>query len=164
MSDPIPQWLHDSHSHEHFERVIVVLAKRERARDSARGRSRQLSTPADSPHAQRRAGRMATAVSKAIPGKSGPDENLVKYFAISAGCQDDAQGCNRYLHLEPYDRTRVVVGDGDPGRLDSGSGQEERTGVAIGGRYINANWVRELAGGHWWIATQAPLPGTIHAL
>lgn len=31
------------------------------------------------------------------------------------------------------------------------------------GRYINASWVRELFGGKWWIATQAPLPHTAHA-
>ena len=30
------------------------------------------------------------------------------------------------------------------------------------GRYLNANWVRERAGGKWWIATQAPLPHTAH--
>ena len=27
---------------------------------------------------------------------------------------------------------------------------------------MNANWVRELFGGKWWIATQAPLPNTTH--
>jgi len=47
---------------------------------------------------------------------------------------------NRYIDIQPYDRTRV----------------------AVGGRYFNGNWVREHAGGRWTIATQAPLPSTTH--
>ncbi|KAI0785394.1 protein-tyrosine phosphatase-like protein, partial [Irpex lacteus] len=42
-----------------------------------------------------------------------------------------------------------------------GRGREEETEPA--GRYLNASWVRELAGKKWWIATQAPLPDTMHA-
>ena len=55
--------------------------------------------------------------------------------------------CNRYYQLEPYDRTRVVVGEGDGGHLESGQELEASTGSSLGGRYINANWVRELHGG-----------------
>ncbi|KAI0271469.1 protein-tyrosine phosphatase-like protein [Gloeopeniophorella convolvens] len=65
---------------------------------------------------------------------------LVDYYSIAAGCSPENQHCNRYSDIEPYDRTRADAGD----------------------RYLNANWVRELAGGRWTIATQAPLPNTVH--
>ncbi|GJJ13141.1 hypothetical protein Clacol_007391 [Clathrus columnatus] len=60
---------------------------------------------------------------------------------------------NRYIDLEPYDRTRVKVP----------SNNKEEQGETEDGRYINANWVRELWGGKVWIAAQAPLPNTFHA-
>lgn len=75
------------------------------------------------------------------------------------------------MDVAPYDRTRVVVGhhhhhhlkaqgkgEGEEG---GEGGEEEETEPA--GRYLNASWVRELAGKKWWIATQAPLPDTMHA-
>jgi len=71
---------------------------------------------------------------------------------VSVGSSRDIQECNRYLDITPYDRTRVVL---------SSRGVER--GSAPDGRYLNANWVRELAGGKWWIASQAPLPHTAHA-
>jgi protein-tyrosine phosphatase len=77
----------------------------------------------------------------------------VHHYSVAAG-YENMRG-NRYSDFEPYDRTRVVVG------ID-----EERsvgTGDAPQGRYLNASWVRELFGGKWWIATQAPLPHTAHA-
>jgi protein tyrosine phosphatase len=139
----IPQWLHASHNHSHLEQVIVSLSKRERIRDAARAQSRRRTLSAGSSRRQK----VGSYLSNAIPGKSGPDEALVQYYAISAGCQDDAQGRNRYYQLEPYDRTRVIVGEGEGARLESGNEQEEREGTSVGGRYLNANWVRELAGG-----------------
>ena len=49
--------------------------------------------------------------------------------------------CNRYMDVVPYDKSRVVLSTGT---------------------YINASWVKELAGGKWTIATQAPLERTAH--
>jgi protein-tyrosine phosphatase len=49
---------------------------------------------------------------------------------------------NRYPNVLPYDKSRVILSTG---------------------AYLNASWVRELAGGKWTIATQAPLPETAHS-
>ncbi|KAG1814030.1 protein-tyrosine phosphatase-like protein, partial [Suillus subaureus] len=62
---------------------------------------------------------------------------------------------NRYSNIEPYDRTRVVVGDLKGSHCSVGAEGSK-------GRYFNASWVRELYGGKLWIATQAPLPRTAH--
>ena len=77
--------------------------------------------------------------------------NDLAHYAVSCGNLPQNQLHNRYLDLEPYDRTRVVVGTGDEESADHGAE-----------RYINANWVRELFSEKWWIATQAPLPQSTH--
>ncbi|KAH8835075.1 protein-tyrosine phosphatase-like protein [Flagelloscypha sp. PMI_526] len=69
---------------------------------------------------------------------------VIDHYDISEGCKPENATQNRYVRLEPFDRTRVVV----PG--------------PSGGRYLHANWVQELHGGKWWIAAQAPLPFTAH--
>jgi protein-tyrosine phosphatase len=150
MSAPaIPQWLHDLHSHEHIVDVITTLSKRERARDAARARSRRKSSSS-------KTARVGGAVMDALSG-SLPSDAKIDHYSVSVGSLPENKAGNRYLMLEPYDRTRVVVGEGRSGELSQGhEGVNE-------GRYINANWVRELAGGKWWIATQAPLPNTVHA-
>lgn len=66
--------------------------------------------------------------------------NATDYYSAALGSSPENNFCNRYIDIIPYDRTRVDAG----------------------GRYFNANWVRELAGGRWAIATQAPLPHTAH--
>lgn len=66
--------------------------------------------------------------------------NATDYYSFALGCTPGNGFCNRYADIVPYDRTRVEVG----------------------GRYFNASWIRELAGGRWSIATQAPLPNTAH--
>ncbi|KAH9969143.1 phosphatases II [Russula dissimulans] len=76
------------------------------------------------------------------PNISNPstNPNATDYYSVALGCSQENYFCNRYSDILPYDRTRVDAG----------------------GRYLNANWVRELAGGRWTIATQAPLPSTAH--
>jgi protein tyrosine phosphatase len=76
-----------------------------------------------------------------------PDySNLSYYYSVSLGADPLIIKAkqNRYTEIEPYNRTRVALG-ALPGN-ESG--------------YLNANWVRERAGGKWWIAAQAPLPTT----
>ncbi|KAF9654100.1 hypothetical protein BDM02DRAFT_7663 [Thelephora ganbajun] len=68
------------------------------------------------------------------------DKLLTEFYSVSVGGSPVHQIANRYADIEPYDRTRL-----DPG-----------------GHYLNANWVRELHGKKWWIATQAPLPNTAY--
>lgn len=77
-----------------------------------------------------------------IAGDSTPHEN----YHVTEGARVENRRENRYRDVEPFDRTRVIVEPDAQGK----------------GRYLNANWVRELHGGKWWIATQAPLPNTMH--
>ena len=66
--------------------------------------------------------------------------SLVEFYSVAVGGDPAHRISNRYADIEPYDRTRL-----DPG-----------------GHYLNANWVRELHGEKWWIATQAPLSNTAY--
>ncbi|EMD32573.1 hypothetical protein CERSUDRAFT_118613 [Gelatoporia subvermispora B] len=138
----IPQWLQLSNSSSHITSVIRTLQQRERTRSSARSASRHQSHPS-------RAHRVAH-----IPSTLTTKSEHVSYYSVSVGSNPDNVSCNRYSDIEPYDRTRVVVAAND---LEKGDSATEC------GRYLNANWVRERAGGKWWIATQAPLPDTAHA-
>lgn len=65
---------------------------------------------------------------------------LTEHYSTATSYLPENQPFNRYIDIAPYERTRVTVND----------------------RYFNGNWVRENAGGHWAIATQAPLPTTTH--
>jgi len=80
----------------------------------------------------------------------GPD--TPNFYSASAAYEVPNVKSNRYYDIVPYDRNRVLV----PDSLDSSS-------TAQGGRYINASWVRENAGGKYWVASQAVMPNTIHA-
>ena len=137
MSHP-PPWLKASLTETHLEAVLQTLQSRENAREMARSASRrrfQSFTPRIHPIASDR--------------QLSPND--IAHYAVSCGNLPQNQLHNRYLDLEPYDRTRVAVGTGDEESASDG-----------GDRYLNANWVRELFGGKWWIATQAPLPQSTH--
>ncbi|KDQ15562.1 hypothetical protein BOTBODRAFT_31455 [Botryobasidium botryosum FD-172 SS1] len=73
-----------------------------------------------------------------------PVENgdLRAYFATELS--EDNASHNRYYDIEPYDRTIVSL-------------------KSLDHTYLNANWVKEVAGSAWWIAGQAPLPRSAHA-
>ncbi|OSX67166.1 hypothetical protein POSPLADRAFT_1042426 [Postia placenta MAD-698-R-SB12] len=137
----VPEWLKSSRSSSHIISVIRTLLQREQARASARSTSRQRSIPSKT----RRLSRGLSFTDKS---------DHVDHYSITAGCNPDNEACNRYMDIIPYDRTRVVISD---------RGVEKGENAPNGGRYLNANWVRERAGGKWWIATQAPLPNTAHA-
>lgn len=68
----------------------------------------------------------------------------VDHYSVATATHPDNARWNRYTGVEPYDRTRLSF-------------------CEPSGRYFNASWVRELYGGKWWIATQAPTPHTVHA-
>ena len=74
------------------------------------------------------------------PHPSQADESLTEFYSVSVGGSPVHRVFNRYANIEPYDRTRLDPGDS----------------------YLNANWVRELHGKKWWIATQAPLVNTAY--
>lgn len=121
----LPNWLSAAKSFQYLHSVLTILAEREAARDQARSLARQVSA------------------SKRALTKS---DGLAFHYSVCVGCNPENASRNRYIQLEAYDRTRVIV---------STQGLE--------GRYLNANWVLERSGHKWWIATQAPLPSTIYA-
>lgn len=139
----IPAWLERAHNAEHITEVLRALAKRERIRVGARNASRHQSHPSKT----HRVAHIASTISTKA--------EHVAHYSIAAGTDPDNERLNRYADIYPYDRTRVVVCPAEPSHDGSNS--------CAAGRYLNANWVRELAGGKWWIATQAPLPHTAHA-
>ena len=139
----VPVWLENSHNFQHLTTVLSTLAKRERNRKAARSASKHQSHPSK----LHRARHVAPSV------QTNPEH--VAYYSVAAGSEPDNLPFNRYSDILPYDRTRIVVCPRDSeGSLCGTSSQE--------GWYLNANWVRELAGGKWWIAMQAPLPQTAH--
>ncbi|GBE77244.1 predicted protein [Sparassis crispa] len=138
----VPEWLRLSRSSLHITTVLRTLAQREQIRASARSASRHKSDPSLA-HRLSHLGALVTHKSE-----------HVDHYSISASVHPDNQRANRYADVGSYDRTRItvprgIVEDGDSSPSD--------------GRYLNGNWVRELFGGKWWIATQAPLPHTAHA-
>ncbi len=140
----VPAWLQSSHNEfEHLTKVLHTLAKRERSRKAARSASKHQSHPSK----LHRAAHVASTV------QANPEH--VAYYSVAAGSDPNNTLFNRYADIFPYDRTRVVVCTGEHKDTTCGSTCQQ-------GRYLNADWVRELAGGKWWIAMQAPLPQTAH--
>lgn len=91
---------------------------------------------------QRAAARSASCYQSSASNTRQP---VVDHYSIVAGHGNPE---NRYSDIVPYDRTRVILEDnGMQGPAESGGSQ---------GRYLSASWVRELHGGKWFIATQAP--------
>lgn len=133
----LPPWLQAAQSRSHSNTVLHVLAKRERQRDGARNASRHRSHPSQAHR---------------LFANAFQNPDLVDRYSVATGHENRVG--NRYLGVEPYDRTRVIVG---------GEGEQCDVGACGQGRYLNASWVREALGGKWWIATQAPLPNTAHA-
>lgn len=143
ISTSAPSWLSRALQHDsQFIRKTVcpALSKREYARLKAR-----TQPPTEAPTSLLARGQQA------LFGKVDP----IIYYSTAVGCHPDNQGANRYSDIEPYDRTRVVVGDLKGSQCAIGADGQK-------GRYFNASWVREFYGGKLWIATQAPLPRTAH--
>ncbi|KAF8347060.1 protein-tyrosine phosphatase-like protein [Amanita rubescens] len=120
----VPDWLSAAKSFPYLFSVLKILAEREATRDHARSLARQV------------------LANKRVPAKS---DGLASHYSVCVGCSSENAPRNRYIQLEPYDRTRVIA---------SAQGLESR--------YLNANWVLERFGHKWWISTQAPLPNTVY--
>lgn len=147
-STPIPAWLSKALANDSrfiSETVCSALSEREYARDHMRTRSL-----AAEPHSTSLLARGQQAWTSAL-GKIDP----VAHYSTMIAHHPDNIVANRYSNIEPYDRTRVVVGDLKGSHCSVGAEGSK-------GRYFNASWVRELYGGKLWIATQAPLPRTAH--
>ncbi|KAL0951870.1 hypothetical protein HGRIS_008530 [Hohenbuehelia grisea] len=139
-----PAWLEQARSQSYIASALRTLTSREFTRTEARdvSRNRAASRPSDSHRF-----RLSTL-------QAHVSRDLVNHYSVTAGFLPKNQDKNRYLQLEPYDRTRVVVG---------GNSSDEGEAEYSEGRYLNANWVQERFGQRWWIASQAPLPHTAHA-
>lgn len=135
----LPPWLENACNDPAYQQhVYSELADRERERSLARKVSR----------GERSKGRSFLSAllgnSNSLSSSEPPYDG---HYNVRIGTADENMPENRYVDIAPFDRTRVTVSvDGHPE-----------------GRYLNANWVRELHGGQWWIAAQAPLPNTAHA-
>ncbi|CDO73435.1 hypothetical protein BN946_scf185013.g70 [Trametes cinnabarina] len=138
----LPKWLENAHNAAHITIVLRTLQKRERTRIMARAASKHQSHPSKRHRISHLASTMAIKA------------EYIKHYSIATGSDPAYEHENRYIDIVPYDRTRVVVCPGEP--------SHDCPSSCTSGRYLNANWVRELAGGKWWIATQAPLPHTAH--
>ena len=121
----IPDWLQRAQSADYLEEALGVLEEREELRENCRIASHPHDPEHDPPPEE---------------PKSPEDKLLTDFYSVSIGGSPTHRASNRYMDIEPYDRTRL-----DPG-----------------GQYLNANWVRELHGRKWWIATQAPLLNTAY--
>ncbi|KAI0828839.1 phosphatases II [Trametes gibbosa] len=139
----LPTWIARAHNPAHITVVLRTLQTRERARLAASTVSQHQS------HASKR--HRISHLASSLTAKA----DHVSYYSVTAATDPDNKRDNRYADILPYDRTRAVVCPGEP--------SHECSSTCTSGRYLNANWVRELAGGKWWIATQAPLPNTAHA-
>lgn len=139
-----PPWLQRALQEPKLSAVLQALDSREIVRESART-ARNDSPIARSPFS----GLLRTS---RIPS------TVKSHYSCSVGQGPIYKRHNRYLAIEPYDRTRVLVPTPSP--VCDQSVSEMGT---IQPRYLNANWVRESAGGKWWIACQAPLPISSHA-
>lgn len=145
---PPPSWLQSATQKSALSLTLHTLDYREQQRQLARlGQDSFLTSTSSS-----------ASTSTSAESTSGIPAYIRAHYSCAAGQLPAHRHKNRYISLEPYDRTRVKVPsrpDGFPGNGDTDDADDER--------YINANWVRELFGGKYWIAAQAPLPNTFHA-
>ncbi|KNZ81667.1 Receptor-type tyrosine-protein phosphatase gamma [Termitomyces sp. J132] len=137
MSSEPPLWLVRYSNKHYVASVLGTLATREKEREIARSTA-SLSLDAEQ-------GRRSTPFSRVygllkLPNPVSAESKMHDHYSIAAGIHPANQHRNRYHNIQPYDRTRVVVGE----------------------RYLNASWVLERSGSKWWIASQAPLPHTAH--
>ncbi|KAF8433471.1 protein-tyrosine phosphatase-like protein [Boletus edulis BED1] len=145
-STTIPPWLIQAREVPYQREISAELSKREKERSSYRNAPPTNTNTITSP------------LRKLLPGKSAPSQpeksDHSKHYSVAIGRDPTNRWGNRYSNIEPYDRTRVVVGTSETACLGCGEGK---------GRYFNGSWVKELHGQKLWIATQAPLRDTAHA-
>jgi len=133
--DALPVWLNNAYTESNITSVLRTLSEREARREYVRLLSRSRAGVLSGFSSGSEVSHFPVVV---------PEPHL-EYYSVATANQMQNIPHNRYLDVVPYDRTRVVVGS------DSAAG-----------RYLNADWVLERNGHKWWIATQAPLPMTIH--
>ncbi|KIJ22212.1 hypothetical protein PAXINDRAFT_6330 [Paxillus involutus ATCC 200175] len=139
ISTITPPWLTEALKTPHQDLVFAELSKREQERNKYRN------PPPTSTH--------TSVLPKFFSLLKPEKDEYSKHYSVAIARDQANQSANRYTNIEPYDRTRVVVGASEGTSLGCGD---------CSGRYFNGSWVKELHGGKWWIATQAPLQVTAH--
>jgi len=120
--------------------VLKELEDREVLRAKYRARSRFNNVPQLSS--------LSASSAPAVHHHSSDQNNtLEKFYSVNLAVAPRHQPLNRYSDITPYDRGCVMVK------------QNDATGPS---QYLNGNWVREVGGNAWCLATQAPLPGTMY--
>lgn len=131
-----PAWILAAYKPEYLQNVLSVLGQRETRRDVARNASRRKSDPSIAKRLQQ------------YLKKAGATSEQIEHYSVDVGARQENMDRNRYLQLEPYNRTRVVVDASGDGGNQGDSSQN------CGGLYLNASFVLEKYGQKWWIATQ----------
>ncbi|KAG6831967.1 hypothetical protein H0H87_003302 [Tephrocybe sp. NHM501043] len=145
MSVSPPLWLAKYSDNSYLLLVFKTLASREREREIAR--TAAWKTSLDSQPQSIPLSRIYGIINPLKQKSTVVD--LQEHYSIAVGTDPLNLHRNRYLDIQPYDRTRVRV---------TATARVEETE----GRYLNASWVLERYGQKWWIASQAPLPNTAH--
>ena len=129
----LPQWLERimvDDRHRAF--VLMELDDREAERANYRYRSR----PND---ASQRSSPSVPPASAVRQHPSNQNDALEDFYSISLAITPRHRPLNRYHDIAPYDRGCVMVTQND----------------AVGTQqYVNGNWVREVGGKAWFLATQ----------
>ncbi|KAG5642231.1 hypothetical protein DXG03_003376 [Asterophora parasitica] len=149
-----PLWLEKHSNESYLHAVYSTLHSRERERELARYLSRQPGADTTPGPPTRRHGhsKVLHRVSSILRSPN-PDQSSPTHYSVAVAHRPENRLRNRYMDIHPYDRTRVVVCCPDLPRHEDGEGEDS---------YLNASWVLERYGHKWWIASQAPLPQTIH--
>lgn len=152
-TDGLPEWLKEVFADKKYRiRVLRELQAREEDREDYRSKRDPNKPPESvgiSPPSHRRSDSHSHSHSRS-KSSSEPNElqSRFAFYSVQKGQLRDNRLLNRYFDVSAYDRCSSMV------RCDTPSGDPI---------YFNGNWVREHAGGRWWLATQAPLPDTMHS-
>lgn len=130
-----PTWLRDAlQNSKQLDETIRLLAARESQRSHYRSSSirppLKTTSSGRSNSVSSRPLRLGNVILPPPPQIDEPD-----HYSIRGAASDTNRGVNRYSNIQPYDRNTV---NGD-------------------GVYRNASWVKETAGGAWWIAAQVSI-------
>ena len=149
-TDGLPEWLKGVFADKKYRiGVLRELQAREEDREDYRSK-RDPNKPPEyegsvgiSPPSHRRSHSHSHSHSRS-KSSSEPNElqSRFAFYSVQKGQLRDNRLLNRYLDVSAYDRCSSMVGCDTP------------SGDPI---YFNGNWVRERAGGRWWLATQVSL-------